>query len=149
MNSESRLATRVTDAPRRRRVLVVLGPGRGGERALHQACELSARGADLSVVSLAPQADPSRCCGPGPGPYNCAVREEAADELRAAREMLGAHGARADYRTLIGTPAPPLARWAAARDFDLVLIPGHRTTLRGGREARTLRRVTGAEIRIT
>ena len=69
---------------RRSRVLLVFERSRGGLRALDRAAELARAGAELSVVTLAPQAPSSRCRGPGPGLYNCAVREEAQAELADA-----------------------------------------------------------------
>jgi Universal stress protein family len=131
------------------RVLVVFESGRCGEAALREAAERAAAGADLSVVTLAPQAKPLKCCGGGgPGPYNCAVREEAHDELRQARSLLGSVAGRASFTALVGCPEPPLAEWAAERSFELILLPAHRLAPRGGRLARRLRRATAAEVRL-
>src|ERR1700694_1252371 len=77
-------------AGRPARVLVVFEPGRSGAAALREAAELAEAGSELSVVTLAPQARPLRCCGgDGAGPYNHAVREEAQTELHEARGLLG------------------------------------------------------------
>jgi nucleotide-binding universal stress UspA family protein len=132
-----------------RRVLVVFERGRAGSEALRHAAQLASEGAELSVVTLAPQASPSRCCGPGPGPYNCAVREEAYAELGEARTQLGTAARQASFTVLAGTPSPPLAEWTATRGFDLILLPGHRLTPRGNRHAKSLGRTTRAEIRLT
>ena len=70
-----------------KRVLAIFEPGRSGEATLREAAELAEAGGELSVVTLAPQARPSRCCGKGgTGPYNIAVCEEAEIELRQARK---------------------------------------------------------------
>lgn len=131
------------------RVLVVFERGRGGTEALRRAAELAVAGAELSVVTLAPQADPTRCCGPGAGPYNCAVREEAQAELQDARSQLGTGAVAASFTALVGTPSPRLADWASGRGFDLILLPAHRLTRRGNRHTKSLRQRTAAEIRLT
>jgi len=132
---------------RRARVLVVFESGRGGTSALAEGAELAAEGAELSVVTLAPQAS-SRCCGPGPGAFNCAVREEAADELREARAALGAAAQAASFTSLAGTPEPPLGAWAREHGFEVILVARRRLARGGGRLARGLRRDTTAEVRI-
>jgi hypothetical protein len=76
------------------------------------------------------------------------VREEAHEELVLARELLGSLAARADFRTLTGTPVPRLARWSAEEGFDLIFLPATRLERRGGRRARQLRRATHAEVRL-
>jgi hypothetical protein len=130
-------------------VLVVFEEGRGGAAALREAAELAGGGAELSVVTLAPQAKPFKCCGGGgPGPYNCAVRDQAEDELRQARSLLGSLAERATFTLLVGTPAPPLAEWSATRGFDVILLPAPRLARGGGRQARALRRASRAEIRL-
>ncbi len=129
------------------RVLVVFQRGRGGAAALREAGELAAAGAELTVVTLAPQAKPLKCCGGGgAGPYNCAVREEAHDELREARSLLGSLAARTTFTTLFGIPAPPLAQWSAEHAFDVILLPAQRLARGGGALARELRRGTRAEV---
>lgn len=131
------------------RVLVVFEPGRTGEAALREAAELAQAGSELSIVTLAPQASPLRCCGGGgAGPYNCAVREEAHLELNEARALLGSVSRRAKFSVIVGHPNPPLAAWVVAQAFDLVLIPSRRLTFGGGRLARGLRRATTAEVRL-
>ena len=80
------------------RVLAVFEPGHTGEATLREAAELAEAGSELSVVTLAPQERPSRCCGKGgTGPYNIAVREEAEIELRRARDILGATAGLGDH----------------------------------------------------
>jgi len=131
------------------RVLAVFEPGHTGEATLREAAELAEAGSELSVVTLAPQAGPCRCCGKGgTGPYNIAVREEAEIELRQARDVLGATAERASFTVLVGRPSPPLAAWAAERTFDLILLPSHRFTRGGNGYAKGLRRATSAEVRL-
>jgi hypothetical protein len=117
--------------------------------ALREAAELAGAGAELSVVTLAPQAKPFKCCGGGgPGPYNCAVRDQAQDELRQARSLLGSLAERATFTLLVGTPVPPLAEWSAMRAFDVILLPARRFAWGGGRQARELRRASPAKVRL-
>jgi hypothetical protein len=131
------------------RVLVVYSEGRLGEAALREGAELAAAGADLVVVTLAPQAKTLKCCkGGGAGPYNCAIREVAKDELRQARELLGSLAARTHYTTLKGTPFPPLAEWSAAQGFDVVILVRERFSRGGGRLARELRAASDADVRL-
>lgn len=130
-------------------VLVVFEHGRSGEAALRAAAERAEAGDELSVVTLAPQAKPSRCCGGGgAGPYNCAVRDAAAAELAEARELLGALAGRATFRALVGQPEPPLLAWIAEHEFHTVFLPGRPFAFRGGRQARSVRRATAAEVRL-
>jgi hypothetical protein len=136
-------------AESRRRVLVVYCDGPRGEAALREGAELASAGAELVVVTLAPQAKPLKCCkGGGAGPYNCAVRDLAADELRQARFLLGSLAGRASFITLTGIPEPRLGEWAAARRFNLVIVPRDRLARGGGRVARELRAATGADIQL-
>ena len=132
-----------------RRVLVVFEPIRSGRAALREAAELAEAGSWLSVVTLAPQARPLRCCGGGgAGPYNQAVCQAAESELCEAREILGTAASRATFRVLRGCPDPPLTAWVAEHAIGLVLLPSHRLTLGGGRLAAGLRRATAAEVRL-
>jgi hypothetical protein len=142
----------MTDARRpgaSRRVLAVFEPGHSGEATLREAAELAEGGCEVSVVTLAPQARPSRCCGKGgTGPYNIAVREEAEIELRQARDILGAAARRASFKVLVGRPNPPLAAWAQEHAFDLILLPSHPFTRGGNHYARAMRRGISAEVRL-
>lgn len=132
------------------RVLVVYTEGRAGDAALREGADLAAAGAELTVLTLMPQAKPLKCCkGGGAGPYNCAIRDQAEDELAHARTQLGTLAAHVNFTKLAGTPWPPLAEWTAARWFDVVIVPKHRFTRAGGRLARELRAATNAEIRRT
>ncbi|MDQ6810560.1 MAG: universal stress protein [Actinomycetota bacterium] len=131
------------------RVLVVYDASRSGKVALREAAQLTQAGGELSVVTLAPQARPLRCCGGGgAGPYNFGVRGEAEAELRQAREALGTAAGRATFAVLVGCPDPPLTAWVAEHAFDLVLLPCARLTRGGSRFARGLRAATAAEVRL-
>jgi hypothetical protein len=131
------------------RTLVLFERGRCGAVALRRAAELTAASdVELTVVTLAPQAAPNRCCGPGVQPFNCAVREEAELELREARDMLGPGADRTTFKVLVEDRDPPLAVWVAERAFDLVLLPAHRLRPGGHRAARKLRRSTAADVRV-
>src|SRR5271154_6444706 len=131
------------------RVLVVFEAGRSGAAALRAGAELAEAGNDLSVVTLAPQAKPLRCCGGGgAGPYNCAVRAQADEELSQARDLLGPALKPAMLTVLVGHPEPPLVPWIGEHAFDIVVLPTRRLTRRGGRLARHLRRATAADIRL-
>jgi hypothetical protein len=130
-------------------VLAVFAPGDSGEATLRQAAELAEAGSELSVLTLAPQARTSRCCGKGgTGPYNIAVREEAEMELGQARAILGAVAEHTTFSVLVGNPDPPVARWAQEHGFDLVLLPAHRFPRRGNRYARGVGRASSAEVRV-
>jgi hypothetical protein len=150
IDRESRESPVCAQPPRASRcILAVFEPGRAGEATLREAAELAEAGDQLSVVTLAPQARPSRCCGKGgTGPYNIAVREEAEIELRQARDMLASTAQHASFTVLVGRPDPPLAQWAQEHGFDLVLLPSHPFTRGGNRHARALRRATSAEVRL-
>jgi hypothetical protein len=131
------------------RVLAVFEPGDAGEATLREAGELAEAGSELSVVTLAPQARPSRCCGKGgTGPYNIAVREEAEIELCQARAILGAAATSASFTVLVGHPTPPLAALAEENAFDLILLPSHPLRRGGNRYAKAMRRATSAEVRL-
>jgi len=133
-----------------RRVAVLFERGRKGEAALREASEASSAGGELTVVTLAPQAQPGGFlrCRVGLPEYNCAVREEADDELRQARELLGSVAHRAAFQVLVERRDPPLVAWVAEQLFDLVILPARRIRPRGHPLARALRRAHAAEIRV-
>jgi hypothetical protein len=128
-----------------RRVAVVFERGRAGGAALREAAERANAGAELSVVTLAPQARAVRRAG-GEGPYNVAIRHEAQLELHEARDLLGSVAARATFNVLSGCPQPPLASWVAEHGFDLVVLPRQRLTPGGNYFAKSLRKETSAEV---
>ena len=130
------------------RVLVLFEPTRSGVAALRDAAALV--DGELTVVTLAPQSLPPRCCARGPGVevVNCVIREEAAGELQEAREILGPDATQVSFRTLVGTHDPPADVWAAEQSFDLIVLPSRRLALGGHPLARRMRRTTGAEVRV-
>jgi len=128
-----------------RRVAVVFERGDAGTAALREGAERAAAGAELSVVTLAPQARAVRRAG-GEGPYNLAIRDEARLELREARDLLGSVATRATFNVLSGCPQPPLAPWVAEHGFDLVVLPRQRLTPGGNCFAKSLRKETSAEV---
>ncbi|HEV2980496.1 MAG TPA: hypothetical protein VGX51_03615 [Solirubrobacteraceae bacterium] len=132
----------------RPKVLVLYESCPSGRRALAAGLELTDADGRLTVVTLAPQADAGCCSRGGTGEYNCAVREEAVLELREARGLAGAGAHRSSFRSLIEYRDPPLARWAAQRSFDVVLLARHRLTRGGHSSARKLRRATAGEVRV-
>jgi hypothetical protein len=138
-------------ARRPARALVLFESTPSGKAALREAAELSGAGGKVTVLTLAPQAVAARCCQRGPGVevLNCVVRDEAADELRQAREILGGEADRVTFTTLVETRKLPLAAWAAAQTFDLIVLPSRRFSIGGHPLARRLRRATGAEVRLT
>jgi hypothetical protein len=137
-------------ARRPARTLVLFESTPSGAAALREAAELSGAGSDVTVVTLAPQAVAARCCQRGPGVevLNCVVRDEAANELAQAREILGGEADRVTFTTLVETRKLPLAVWAAAQTFDLIVLPSRRFSFGGHPLARRLRRATTAEVRL-
>jgi hypothetical protein len=129
-------------------VLAVYERSRNGEHTLREAAEMATGGARLTVVTLAPQAPRQRCCGSGSGAYNCAIRDEAAVELREARRLLGAVAERARFVVLVERRDPPLHVWVAEAGFQVVLVPAQRFSRGGGVLARALRRAGTAEVRL-
>ena len=138
----------VASTQRPARVLVLFEPTSSGVTALRDAAALVE--GDLTVVTLAPQSLPPRCCARGPGVevVNCVVREEAASELHEAQKILGDQAPRVTFKTLIGTHDPPPHLWAAEQAFDVIVLPSRRFALGGHPLARRLRRATAAEIRV-
>ena len=120
-----------------------------GAAALREAAELASTGRELTVLTLAPQARPARWGrAGGEGPYNVAIREEAAIELREARDILGSIASRAAFKVLAGCPQPPLASWVSEHEVGLILLPYYRLTPGGNPFARRLLKETSAEVRL-
>ena len=141
---------RGASAHRLARVLVLFESRPAGVAALREAAERNEADTDLTVVTLAPQSLPARCCARGPSVevVNCVVREEAERDLREAREILGNAAARVTFKRLVGSHDPPLHAWAADEAFDVIVLPSRRLTVGGHPLARKLRRATSAEIRL-
>lgn len=134
-----------------KRVLVLFEPGRGGAAVLELARELVERqGATLMVVSVAPQGVSGARCGNSALDYNLVVQDSVAEDLDHARAWLGEFGACASFELLIERASPSLEEFAAAGDFDLVLLPARRRLLRapGHPAAGRLRIATGAEVQV-
>lgn len=132
------------------RVLVLFESTSSGVAALREAVALCDEDTRLTVVTLAPQSLPSRCCARGPSVevLNCVVRDEAESELSQAREMLGDGAEGVTFRSLVGTRDPPLDAWAAGQGFDVIVLPARRLAFGGHPFARRLRRATRAELRL-
>ena len=125
--------------------------GPAAEAALDLARELDLHErATVTVVAVAPSAPSGSRCGGSALEFNQAVREIVEDELDAARRRLDHASGRTDYELLVEGEDPPLERWIAARDFDLILLPARRRPLRahGHPAAARLRGVTHAEVRV-
>lgn len=138
----------LAEASRPRRVLVPYERRDSGAAALREAVELTAHAGEPTVVTLAPQAAPSRCCGHGPGVYNCAARDEASLERREASDILGPAASRTTIKTLAERRDPSPASRVAEQGFDLVPLPAHRFAPGGNRAARKLRRSGGTQARV-
>jgi hypothetical protein len=138
--------------PLRTRIAVVLEPGRRGAAALAQAATLAAAAdSEVTVVALAPTADPvcRSCGGVSTRAYNCAVRDEVAESLDRAVATLGGATEQIAGRLLVEGEDPPLDEWVARRGIDLVLLPARRGVPRTRRHPaeRRLRR-TGAAVSV-
>jgi hypothetical protein len=134
------------------RIAVVLEPGRSGAAALTQATALAASpGAELTVVAVAPKAIGCRCCGgPSPYAYNCAVRDDVAQDLHDAAARLDRGAQDINVKLLVEGRDPPLEEWVAQSRVDLVLLPARWRPLRRPDHpaARLLRRLTDASVRV-
>lgn len=135
------------------RIAVLLEPGRRGVAALRAAVDLAAeRDAELTIVAVAPTAQTAcrSCGGVSPRAYNCAVRDDAADELDRAFLSVHPTTARIDTVLLVEHDDPPLHDWLAAHSFDLVLLPARIGLPHSRRHpaARSLRRHAGLTVRV-
>lgn len=149
--TDAGIGDRKGESPRSlRRVLVLFESTPSGVAALQEAAQLADEGTDMSVVTLAPQGVDSRCCARGPSVevVNCVARDAAEDDLREARQILGDTGTRTTFTSLVGNRNPPLTDWAAAKAFDLIVLPARRLSIGGHPLARKLRRATTAEVRL-
>jgi hypothetical protein len=135
------------------RVAVLLEPGGRGAATLAEAAALgAATGCEVTVVALAPVVGTvcRSCGGVSARAYNCAVRDEVADELQKAVAGLTSGAPAIKSRLLIEGTDPSLERWIEQGGFDLVLLPSRRRLLRSRRHpvARRLRHHTDATIRV-
>ncbi|MGA9859254.1 MAG: hypothetical protein WBQ18_15420 [Solirubrobacteraceae bacterium] len=131
---------------RRVRVLALLEPSRAGRAVIEAAAELTAD--DVTFVAVAPQATGPRC-GVSIGDYNAAVVESVISDLEHAVAELTAGGGHACAQLIVEGHDPPLERFAASGNFDLILLPA-RHSLRAGHHpaAGRLRAVSTAEVRV-
>jgi len=135
------------------RVLALCEHGGAGAAVIDVARELAQdEHVKVTIVGVAPQA-PSGLrarCGPSAFEFNDAVAESVVQDLARARERLGPAAERTSFRLLVEGDAPSLAEFAAAGEFDLVLLPAHRRPLRAASHpaARHLRHLAETEIRI-
>lgn len=137
-------------AVQRKRVLVLVEPGRGGGAVISYAGALAdAEGTTLTVVGIAPHAPRPRC-GTSLCDYNLAVAEAVATDLGRARERLSRSGSVVSSELLVEGRGRSLAQFTAAGDFDLVLLPARRRWFGAASHpaARDLRTATDAEIRV-
>jgi hypothetical protein len=150
LTSESSIRSRAVRSVTTR-VVLLYEHGRAGSAASDLARWLVVEnGAELTVVTVAPQAA-RICCGAGSAvDYNRAVCEAAGAELREAYRLLGSVGNRASFKLLVQDKDPSLAAWIAAEDFDLALLPARRRPLCRAKHpaAEQLRRSTSAKVRV-
>jgi nucleotide-binding universal stress UspA family protein len=134
-----------------RRVLVVLEGGRSGLAALARARELvEHEGAEVTVLSVVPQALSGSRCGNSALEYNQMVIDSSEAELRRSRERFGPAAERATFQVLLEGTHPPLSEFVGQMGFDLVLLPARYRPLRsaGHPAAARLRRLGGAEVQV-
>ena len=129
-------------------MLVHYEPCANGRRALAQELELTDAAGDLTVVTLAPQANRACCSRGGTAEYNCAVRDEVRLELEEAREMTGPAARRSSFETRVGRRDPRLRYGRRSKGSDVVLLAAHRPTRGGDSLARKPRRATSADVRV-
>jgi hypothetical protein len=132
-------------------VLVLYEHGRAGEAAVDLARELIEReNATVTVLGCVPEARSGSRCGNSALEYNRFVREAVLRDLDRARAQLAELGSRAAFELLAESTDPPLHAWVTRAGVDVVLLPSRRRLLRSAKHpaAATLRRATGAEVRI-
>lgn len=135
------------------RIAVVVEPGPRGAAAVVEAAELGASSdSELTVVAVAPKVGIvcRSCGGVSTRAYNCAVRDDVADEVDKAVARLVAVTQRLKGKLLVEGSDPPLEHWVAQGRFDVVLLPPRWGVPRSRRHpaARLLRRHTDATIRV-
>ena len=136
---------------RPRRTLVLIEPGRAGDVAVDKAAvHAGAVASDLTLVGVAPQALGPRC-GVSNLDHNAAIVDAVAHDLARARDRLASRGVSAACRLLVEGRDASLDEFAAAGQFDLILLPSRGTRLGRARHpaAAGLTRGTPAEILVT
>jgi hypothetical protein len=133
------------------RVLVLYERGAAGSRAVDQARELlEAQDGQLTVVTLAPRDTRVRGTGVSARDFNDAVRDSAQRELDEARRLFGSLAERIVFEVVSEGGDTSLARWAADRDFEVILLPARRRLFsrQGHPLAAALRESTAADVRV-
>jgi hypothetical protein len=133
------------------RVLVLYERGAAGARAVDQARELvQAQGGRLTVVTLAPRDTRVRGTGVSARDFNDAVRDSAQRELDEARRLFGSLAEQIVFEVVSEGGDTSLARWAADRAFDVILLPARRRLFsrQGHPLAAALRESTAADVRV-
>lgn len=134
-----------------KRVLLVWEPGRAGATALNLASRIGdAENAAVSVIGVVPHATSGSRCGNSALDYNAMIIDVVAADVAQACEQLRAAGVDASSEVLIDTAGDELATFAAAGDFDLVLLPARRRLLRAADHpvAKRLRHVVSGDVRV-
>jgi hypothetical protein len=137
----------------RSRVAVLLEPGRRGAAALaHAAALCRTPASELTVVAVAPTVETvcRSCGGVSPRAYNCAVRDEVAQQLEAAVAGLGPLAEQPHGKLLVEGADPSLEHWIAHQRFDLVLLPSRPGLPHARRHpaVRRLRRCTDVPVKV-
>lgn len=133
------------------RVLVLYERRGSGSRAIDQARELmQAQAVRLTVITLAPRDTRVRGTGVSARDFNDAVRDSAQRELDEARRLLGSLAERTVFEVVPEGGDASLARWAADRGFEVILLPARRRLFsrQGHPLAAALRESTAADVRV-
>jgi len=133
------------------RVLLLYERGAAGARAVDQARELvQAQDGRLTVVTLAPRDTRVRGTGVSARDFNDAVRDSAQRELDEARRLLGSLAERIVFEVVSEGGDTSLARWAADRAFEVILLPARRRLFsrQGHPLAAALHESTAADVRV-
>lgn len=104
---------------------------------------------ELTLVGLASQAADPRC-GTSPVDHNAAIVVAVRHDLARAGETLAADGVPATCHLLVQGRGPALEQFAAAGEFDLILLPCRRRRFGTPRHPAAARLAAGtrAEVRI-
>jgi hypothetical protein len=135
------------------RIAVLLEPGRRGAAALEHAAGLGAKPtSEVTIVALAPRVETvcRSCGGVSARAYNCAVRDEVAEQLQAALAGLAVASERLRGKVLVEGIDPSLEQWVTQEGFDLVLLPARHSLPHTRRHptAGLLRRCTDATVQV-
>lgn len=131
-----------------RHVLAVVDGSAAGERAL-EAAVVRARGARLTVATVAWVQRPGPCCGAGLVAWNRIQRDDARLRLARAAERVARLGRPdATLLELEGFEDVEVARAAELLECDVVVVPRPRGLVgrRGGPVARRVRRAGPRDV---